>query len=502
MDGSSPHWHCATQALNRSDPRLVKIYLLLVVALLLTAVMPASAAAPKKKPIVFTEDEVRAHDAIATRMDEMTVPLLPRLRRAYPGQKRFTEHEIAALDGKGKMVDFDYKANPVNQKGRPPRDTFSVQDANEYLAYVQKRDQAADDYRKALKDKYGRQDYYSASQLRDVEENGAKPMQIEGARDEDDPVLEAEDRIQRRPNGFFEGFRSPRIRESWRDVLFEEDPSQPENKKLAIDDLVGATFSFTHDRLDDTDTWKALGALILPWQYERGVAGGWWPERVALAPSVGINKVDVSSGGSGDTDQMTYRMGVYANWRFPTRSGSGVELRGAGVYVSDTEGEAELPGFEFELEPRWRLRYFPIGYRQVLIPKAAVKADGSDISALEYQLRIWLHAEGGQIQHNGETWNALEEDFFRLGPVAQLTVAAPYLVFGRELSITARYSYLAAVEGTSERPSYFNGTAGLNLYHNPRLGHRISLNLSYQRGGLNFTKEKVDTLTLGLGVLF
>jgi hypothetical protein len=36
----------------------------------------------------------------------------------------------------------------------------------------------------------------------------------------------------------------------------------------------------------------------------------------------------------------------------------------------------------------------------------------------------------------------------------------------------------------------------------PKMKHKISLTAEYQKGGLNFTKEDVDTLTLGLGVLY
>lgn len=451
-----------------------------------------------EKPTTFTRQELLGYDAVRSKLDPDAKPLVPQLERAYPGRELWTEHELAALKRGGKEVAIEYHPEAVRQKGSAPRDTFTKDAANRHLTVVQKRAKSTEDYAAILRNKFGEQDYYTAEQVRDVAENGSAAAKTEGALDFDDPVYKAQQEMHygRR------GFRSPRIRESWRDLLYEEDPSQLENESKELGDLSGATFSWTHNGKANTDTWSASGALIWPWIYERGTLGGWDVETLAFAPSVGIHKVDTNGDPEEEADELLFRLGAYANWRFPTTAGRGVQVRAAAVYVTDTRFEGELPGFEIDIEPRIFTRGFPIGYANVLAHKAPLKEDGSDTVALQYQLRLWLHAEGGDVQHAGDDWNAVGGEFFRLGPVAQLRVNAPYLLFGRDVSMTSTYSYLAAVRGSHKRSQFYHGTLAWVLFKNARLGHRVSLNFDYQAGGLNFTKSKVDTFTLGLGVLF
>ena len=96
----------------------------------------------------------------------------------------------------------------------------------------------------------------------------------------------------------------------------------------------------------------------------------------------------------------------------------------------------------------------------------------------------------------------MEGDFLRLGPSVQLRVNAPRLLVGRDVSLTALYSRLYAQEGPKDHGSYFKATAAWNLYKNEYNGSRISLNVNYQKGDLDFTKDEVDSLTVGLGFLF
>ncbi len=464
------------------------------------AIVLVSPFAPRleaaENPVTFTEEEIRAYARVQEKLKPKEGNLLRRLQEAYPGQKHFTEYEIAALERPGKKVPLDYDTR-FQQKGRPMRDSFTAQAADAHLRMVQKQKKATEDYPAELRKKFGEQDWYTAEQVRDVAEHGSKPRMIEGAREESDPIWQAAERIARRRAGF----RSPKVRESWRDVLLLEDPSQTGTAREKITDVVGATFSFNHDFGNNTDTWTAIGAVILPWEYENDIAGGWTPENVVVAPSVSINKVDTNGDPEAESDSLLYRLGAYAQWRFPTNTAAGLQLRSAIVYATDTGHDAEAAGFELELEPRWRLAGFPIGYRQILIRKAPLLEDGTDMSALEYKLRFWLRAEGGDVQRSEETWETTEGRFLRLGPALELAVTAPYFLFHKDLSITVLYSHLEALRGVEEHESFFKATASLELYKNA-LGHRISLNADYQNGGLDFTKEQVESFTIGLGVVF
>ena len=466
--------------------------------LLLPGGLPLRAVPAEKKPYLLSEEEVRSYDAVQKKLDPATLPLLRRLKRAFPGKHEWTEYEVEALKKSGKPAPMPYAPQSVQQTGRAPRDTFPSSDADRYLLVAQKKQKSEENLPEVLRTKYGKQEWYTAEQVRDVTENGAASRMIEGARDKDDPIYIAGKKMRT----FRTGFRVPRIRESWQDVLYDEDPSQPDRAGKVIGDLTGASLSLSHDGKSGSDTLSATGAVIFPWQYERSVAGGWNVEKLAIAPSVSINRVDVSDDPTAGTDELLYRLGVYANWRFPTEAGSGVQIRGAAVYATDTHGDGEVPGFELEIEPRWRTPYFPLGYRQILKRKSPLYEDGSDVSALDYQLRAWLRVEGGDVQRAGASWNPVEGDFLRLGPSVQLRVNAPRLLVGRDVSLTALYSRLYAQEGPKDHGSYFKATAAWNLYKNEYNGSRISLNVNYQKGDLDFTKDEVDSLTVGLGFLF
>jgi hypothetical protein len=182
--------------------------------------------------------------------------------------------------------------------------------------------------------------------------------------------------------------------------------------------------------------------------------------------------------------------------------GYGLQVRAAGVYVTDQDHRAGLDGFEIDFEPRWMGKDLNLGYRTRLWKKSPVLADGSDDALLDAQLRVWVHVEGGNVQDASASWLASDESFFRLGPTVQLQLRAPAMPGGRALSLTALYSYLAAISGPSEHASYLQTTLSYDLFRDKELNHKVSLNAGYEYGGLNFTKQDADTFTLGLGVLF
>ena len=285
-------------------------------------------------------------------------------------------------------------------------------------------------------------------------------------------------------------------------MLYEDDPSQDSNASKVLKDLVGATFSYVRDQNASTDTWSAIGAVIFPWQHNFPDRAGLVPAKVALAPSISINRVDTNADPTKEVDSLFYRLGAYADWVTMSEGQAGLQARAAFVYATDTGHNASLPGFELDLEPRWQNPIFPVGFRRILLHKAPLLEEGSDQSLLDYQLRMWLHTEGGDVQDNGKSWDTTNGSFSRLGPTVQLQLQAPRLALGKDFSITMLYSYLATVSGSGAHRSFFKVSAVYNLIKNDLLNHKISIAAEYQKGGLNFTKEDVDTFTLGLGVLY
>lgn len=362
-------------------------------------------------------------------------------------------------------------------------------------AHPQPRPVVVKSLMEALEWKYGKQSWYLATEVRDVEENGITPKTLEIQRLRDDPVRIALE------SGRRTGFKGLLIRESWRDILYEdEERSLPSNEKTTLGDLAGASFSFQRNNLAHEDTWSIKGALIFPWRHDFPDQSGWSPVKIMLAPSISVNRVDTNGDPKDEADSMLYRIGAYGDWVFKNQRG-GLEARAAVVYATDTGHEAGLAGAELDLEPRWHNEILPVGYRKIMWHKAPLLEDGSDQSLLDIEFRCWLHMEGGDVHDAGKSWDTAKGTFFRAGPTAQIQLNFPRLFLGKSFSITGFYSYLHRISGPEDHESFFSVTGAYDLVSDA-VGNKISINGNYQKGALNFTKDNVDTFTIGLGVRF
>jgi hypothetical protein len=449
--------------------------------------------------------------------------LYKKLRATFGDHPTYTSYQVSAIIEPKKKLPME-RSIPEPRKTRVPVDAFTKAEVQQQLLAYEKTHPdlkkqltytyppspshpkgltvTVKDLYEALQWKYGNQHWYLATEIRDVEQNGIKPLEFPQIRLKDDPVRQALDVARREKSGSWTDFKSPRIRQNWRDVLYDEDPSQEGNASKAIKDLVGATFSYSHDANAGTDTWTAIGAVIFPWQHNFADEPGLLPAKIALAPSVSIYRVDTNGDPKVEADSVLYRFGAYADWVTLDTGGAGIQSRAAFVYATNTGHDASLSGFEVDIEPRWQNPVIPIGFKRILWHKAPLLEDGSDQSLLDYQVRVWLHTEGGDVQDTGKSWDSTKGSFFRLGPTAQLQLRAPRFFLGKDFSITMLYSHLPAVSGSQEHQCFFKLSAVYDLVKDEQLNHKVSLTAEYQKGGLNLTKEDVDTFTLGLGVLF
>lgn len=307
------------------------------------------------------------------------------------------------------------------------------------------------------------------------------------------------------------------MRHDWTDVLTTEDLSLT-GAKSKVDDLVGASIDYAHDEKAKSDTWSAVGALILPFEYDPVARGGVIPDHIMAVPSVSINRISTNDPAPiGEIDQLFFRFGLFTRWDFAKGPLAEVELRAAGVYASDTALDARMPGYEIDLEPRFvwdnsssHDNLFKIGYKNRLWRKAPRKDNMTDQSILEYQLRVWLHMEGGDVQDIGRGFAVVPGTFFRLGPVTQLRVnfimaeewKENYHLPFQSFAVTGQYSYLPAVEGPKDHDSLLSLTAGFTLLEDDTAHEKLLLNFTYTKGGIDFTKQDVETFTAGLSLLF
>jgi hypothetical protein len=78
----------------------------------------------------------------------------------------------------------------------------------------------------------------------------------------------------------------------------------------------------------------------------------------------------------------------------------------------------------------------------------------------------------------------------------------PVPLLSKGLSFTGQYSYLPAIDGPRGHDYLLSLTTALTILADKANHQKLSLTAGYTKGGLNFTKQDVDTFTLGLSVLF
>jgi hypothetical protein len=477
-----------------------------LVCLLMESVSAASG------PVTFTAAQVRTHFDMVEKLDPTQTHLYDQLVKRFGRKAIYSADEVTAIiSPKVPGSKADIVKLPITPRHLPvPYDAFSREQVQSHFAILRSTDLKSKATMEALDQKFGVQPWYLATELREVEKNGAVdvPPMVDRLPTPVVAKAEAEVKAGKMQSVFLDGFRRPLIRHDWTDVLLNEDESQPDNNSAKkVDDLVGATFSYARNFLGPTDTWNTVGALIFPWVWDGVVEPGLIPDHVGFAPSLSVNRVSTNGASTGEVDQLYYRMGTFIEWYEMVPGLTDLQLRGAGVYGTDTGNQARMPGFEVDLEPRFLFNnslgsecVYKIGYRNTLIHKEPLKEDGSDQSLLDYQLRVWMHIEGGDIQNVGKAFAVVPESFFRVGPTMQLRANAP--AFWKGASLTALYSYLPAQSGPEGHDSLLKLDGTLALVADTAKHEKISLNANYTRGGLNFTKQGVDTFTIGLSVLY
>jgi hypothetical protein len=298
----------------------------------------------------YSPDEVRDVTGPAETFPVKPKQAEPRQTPVPPGAFDKASAERALKVGAG-VAPKKTKAEVVSQL----REEFANKSKNDVIDALAATKSTADDPVAALHNIYGDRPWYTAQELRDIQQHGSGP------RTKSLPLPPVPEPTGLHP--IAEGIEHFMIRKSWSDLLYSEDLTQPSNATKKIDDLVGATFSWAGDLNTQSDTWSAVGALIFPLEWETGVReGSWSPYQVVVAPSVSVNKVSSSGDPTKNVDELFYRLGVLANWQ---QTSGAFQLRGAFVYGTDTGNQAHMPAFELDAEPQlnWH-QPPPIGHEE------------------------------------------------------------------------------------------------------------------------------------------
>jgi hypothetical protein len=473
-------------------------------------------------PVAIPREVVRQYFKVLEALDPKRdgQDLFAKLQQAFTVRDTYTAEQVLFI-ANPKALNKKEEVNVPPRPAEPPLHpgSFSKDEVRDYFAALAEMDEAQKnppwDRMATLVRRYGDHPTYLAAEIRQVEKDPdpKKTTVTVEVPDTTARALAAEQRMNANTLGpFWQGLRGFKIRKDWSDVVAGEDRSQPGKKTL--DDLEGARLSYSHDERAKpfngstvADTWSAVGALIYPFDWRIEEPAKWLPEIITLAPSISINKVSTQNP-TNQVDNLYYRLGLVSDWAISDWGLSEIQARGAFVYATDVEHRASLPAGEFDIEPKflWRQprargrQWGGLGYRNILFEREPRKEDGTDDSLVDWQVRTWLHLEGGDLQRNDAKWETVNGGFFRMGPTVQGVINFPRFIRG--FSINGQYSYLEPISGPKDHRDYWKVGGSLTLYQNPTLKQKVSLTADYQKGGLTLSKQPVDIVTVGLGITY
>lgn len=308
-----------------------------------------------------------------------------------------------------------------------------------------------------------------------------------------------------------------KIRQDYKDVVQEEDPSVTD-AKARRNQLAGASLSFSRDFLAHNDSWSVKGALVRPFALVDNENGFSSVEplslrAVHLIPSVSMHKIDTQGNPKGEVDSLTYRLGASGRWTLINANfDSEIELRASGAYGTDLHHRASIFATGFDIEPRLAGKAgnerWALGFKASLSPHMPDTEHPNDTSNFLYQLRVFGHGEYGRVRDTGGNPDLLVGQFLRFGPVAKLEfqpcmVSRKIGLDAQALTFQVGYGYVPSLSG---RDPGHDGhlEAGLEwaLLKREAQNQKVSLKLLYEKGGLELTKEEVETFTIGLGITF
>jgi hypothetical protein len=320
------------------------------------------------------------------------------------------------------------------------------------------------------------------------------------------------------------GFLGPKIRASYSDTLSSEDPTvtilDGAKQPTAVKDITGALFSYTKDFVASSDAWVAKGAVLAPYvkrtdtiitENNGGIVA------YGVIPSISFDRETNNQKKASAIDSLIFRTGVYEKYETggPLYAQT---FRLFGTYGTDFEFRSQNPAMQFEYEPQINInKYLGTDSTYSLISVDAAK-DGQDIkepvginendptaqkTILAYSLRAYLHGEYGNINEPANKIGIINGDFFRVGPKMEFKLA-PF--FTKNLSLTASYSYLPDIIGHNQRNDYLELSAEYDIITQDMIDKDgltlplVGVKATYDDGGIDLTKQKVQSFLVGLSI--
>lgn len=284
------------------------------------------------------------------------------------------------------------------------------------------------------------------------------------------------------------------VRQSYNQVGFLDMTDNPSKSTQGPDTAAKpAIFAYTHNQLNEQDTWTAQGSVGGAFFLRSGVSNPHespFVDRILLAPNVTFDRV-TGSGAKQKTDSLTFRLASLADIVGPTLT-EHQELtnyfRLNFTHATDWEFRSQVLGGEFEWEPVISGVPFIDRWDKIPLPL---------LDQFEFNLRAYLHSEGGSVINPGQKADlaAIEGEYARLGFFVEANGRLAHL---RRFSFSTSYEDFEALTSDSLSQHLFTAGAQFNIDDKGA----VSLKLQYRDGRLPFVLDRVQDVTAGIGIQF
>ena len=252
-----------------------------------------------------------------------------------------------------------------------------------------------------------------------------------------------------------------------------------------------ANLSYAHNSLTDQDTWTAQGTLMrpfVPFEEKHPLVGAPYLSEIQIVPSVTFDRLT----GSGvaitkQTDSLIFRVGSdteFANVNMFNLLNGLQNIRLNFSHATDFGFRSQVLGGEADWEPT------DIG--KALGDYKPLFGAGSPF---RYRLRLYLHSEAGSIVDPGRkaALATAADQYARIGFFSQVEIQPSN--FNRATLVVSYFDYESLMSNSVSAHLFTSGfTLGLDE------AGSVSLQIKYRNGRLPITLDKVEDITVGLGL--
>jgi hypothetical protein len=285
------------------------------------------------------------------------------------------------------------------------------------------------------------------------------------------------------------------IRATYQDLTAIEDPTLP---KAAVSTQAAnpAVASFFRSYLTSSNQWTLKAALFRPINISSNFSGG----LLYLVPSASVDEEFNNENSSNSVDSLIFRLGSIYSYLGDSTDFNFGTFRISGDYATDTSFKSLVAAAEGDWEPD--LAFFN---SRGIFPGNEVYNPLFGIESKYCPLIRWtidLHTEYGYTVKTGNKPQlAGDPSSLRIGPIPTLSIV-PFPAIStlqlQKFQISFSYEYLRTIIGQPTDCHDFTIQGKYPLWGSDN----ISLSVAYEDGDTPIVKDRIQSLTVGVGIKF